>query len=909
VSNEFDAALVGEYSIKELPAAFQTFLHRYYPSYIKASPVKLSNENFSFVITTKKVDEYLGLVNKNLTGFNNTNLSGRINTKDNLFDLDADVPQFSYRDIAFYNVNLQGRGTYDSLALTTNIGEVFVNDSLHFPGTKINVRAGNDVSKITVTTSASQTLNSASLSGTLHTMQNGFSVVFDPSTFDINGKRWTIDNGGELTLSRDIVTTEGLKIYSGDQQVLITSHAAQAGSGTDLNIDLKKVNIGDFAPFFVKSNRLEGLLTGQVDISDPFRLMNVDVKAEAEQFRFDNDSIGKIQLNSSYSKATGRVTVNAVSDNKDYNFDVSGLINISDSTGTGIDITTHPRRMSIHPLEQYLTGIFSNVKGFASGDLRIVGKGNNLKYLGTLSLTDAELMVDYTKCRYRIPKATVSLLEDRIDFGSFPIKDELNNTGEVQVGKLYHSNFKDMAFDFRVRTNRLLLLNTTPVDNNQFYGKAIGKAEFKFNGPSEDMEMEVIAEPVDSSFIYLPTANSRVKGEADFLSWKVYGKEMAQVKTQKSESSLSVHLKMTANSLAKINVILDEAAGDQISATGRGVLDLRAGTKENLTLNGRLDINKGDYTFSFQSIKRLFKLRESASNFLVWNGDPYNATLQVSAEYLAKNVRFSDLGLNANSAYSSVLSTNVKQFVGDVLVITDIKNTLKNPNISFTIALPQNSPLVNDADAATVLSLIKRDDNELNKQVSLLVVFNTFGPLSSARNTGWNLTQRGFEGIVVNSLSSFFSATLTKQFSSLLQNVLKDPTIRVNITANFYNGNNLNDITSQATYLNTYRSSLGFSINKSYFNERLTFIVGSAVDVGFNNAAAASAGNNLQFLPDVNAQLKLTPDGKFVLNFFYRQNTGYTGASTLGKQSRSGASISFRKEFDSVGQLFRKKPR
>lgn len=906
VSNEFDAALVGEYSIRELPAAFQTYLHRYYPSYIKASSKKLSNENFSFVITTKKIDEYLSLFNKNLSGFNNTNLSGRINTKENLFDLDADVPQFNYRDIAFYNVNLQGRGTYDSLALTTNIGDVYVNDSLHFPGTKINVRAGNDVSKITVTTSANQTLNSASVSGTLHTMQNGFSVVFDPSTFDINGKRWTIDNGGELTLSKDIVTTDGLKIYSGDQQVLVTSHPSEMGNGSDLGIELKKVNIGDFAPFFIKSNRLEGLLTGKVDIADPFGLMNVDVKAEAEQFRFDNDSIGKIQISSAYSKSTGRVTINGISANKDYDFDVTGLINISDSTGANIDITTHPRRMSIHPLGQYLTGIFSDVKGFASGDLRIVGKGNNLKYLGNVTLTDGELLVDYTKCRYRIPKATVALLDDRIDFGSFPIKDELNNTGEVQVGKLYHSNFKDMTFDFKVRTNRLLLLNTTQADNNQFYGRAIGRAEFKFSGPSEDMEMDVAAEPVDSSSIFLPTSNSRVKGEADFLSWKVYGKEMAQTKTQKSESSLSVHLKMTANNLAKINVILDEAAGDKISAVGRGVLDLRAGTKENLTLNGRLDINRGDYTFTFQSIKRRFRLRESANNSLQWSGDPYNAILQVSAEYLAEKVRFSDLGLNSNSVYS-VIGANVKQFVGDVLVVANITNTLKAPTIKFDIQLPGNSPVINDPDAATVLSLIKRDENELNKQVSLLVVFNSFGPLSSTRNANFNVGQKGFEGIVVNSLSSFFSATLTRQFSSLLQTVLKDPSIRVNINATLYNGNNLNDIASQATYFNTYRSSFAFSINKSYFNERLTFIVGSALDVGFNNAAAATAGSNLQFLPDVNAQLKLTPDGKFLLNFFYRQNTSYTTTNALGKQSRSGASVSFRKEFDSLGQLFRKK--
>ena len=72
---------------------------------------------------------------------------------------------------------------------------------------------------------------------------------------------------------------------------------------------------------------------------------------------------------------------------------------------------------------------------------------------------------------------------------------------------------------------------------------------------------------------------------------------------------------MTANKFARVNVILDEAAGDQISAVGHGVLDMRVGTNENLSLNGRLDIDKGDYTFTFQSIKRKFKLREGEANY------------------------------------------------------------------------------------------------------------------------------------------------------------------------------------------------------------------------------------------------------------------------------------------------------
>ncbi|RYF95873.1 MAG: hypothetical protein EOO00_04065, partial [Chitinophagaceae bacterium] len=83
VSNEFDAALVGEFSIKDLPESFRTFLSKYYPAYIQKRRVLTSNENFSFVITTKQVDEYLQFVTDDFHGFNFSTITGRINTREN----------------------------------------------------------------------------------------------------------------------------------------------------------------------------------------------------------------------------------------------------------------------------------------------------------------------------------------------------------------------------------------------------------------------------------------------------------------------------------------------------------------------------------------------------------------------------------------------------------------------------------------------------------------------------------------------------------------------------------------------------------------------------------------------------------------------------------------------------------
>ncbi len=84
----------------------------------------------------------MSFIDKNLSGFNYSTVTGRINSKENLLDLSAEVPQFNYKKIAFYNVNVKGTGNHDTLSLTSSIADVYINDSLHFPGTDLRVRLG-----------------------------------------------------------------------------------------------------------------------------------------------------------------------------------------------------------------------------------------------------------------------------------------------------------------------------------------------------------------------------------------------------------------------------------------------------------------------------------------------------------------------------------------------------------------------------------------------------------------------------------------------------------------------------------------------------------------------------------------------------------------------------------------------
>ncbi len=902
-SNEFDAALVGQFSLKDLPNSVRSFLQQYYPAYIKPGKEKPKNENFSFVITTKNVSEYLKLFQDQVEGLNYSTISGSINTYENKLDLTASVPSLKVSNILLTNIDLNAKGNYDSLNVETRVYDVALNDSLHFPDTYVKIRSSNDISDVVINTSANQALNAANLSAQVQTLETGAKITFNESNFDLNGKNWTINKNGELVFTRDLISADNIRIFNNDQSIEVTTVPSDIGNTQDIRVDLQKLNIGDFTPFFLRDMRMEGLMTGSINIIDPFGKFQIDAQTEAEQFRFENDSIGKVQLNGFYNARTGTVNFGAKSENLNYIFDAEGVYTLKDSSrdeNLGINVKLNETRIGV--LQKYLGGVFSEIDGKATGTLRIQGPSTNLDYLGRIRLADGRLRVKFTNVVYTVPVAEFNFLEDRIDFGTFNLRDTLGNYGQVRNGVMYHQGFDDLGFDFNLNTNKLLVLATENNGTDPFYGKVIARANMSLRGPLDNMVMNISGEAADSSSFTLTNKASKESGVADFVVWKVYGREMQPVE-KSGEVNLSINLDVKATNLVDMYVIMDEVTGDVIKANGEGALQINANTNGDLSLTGRYDINRGNYNFSFESLlKKPFKLRENANNYIQWSGDPFNAMINIDAEYEAENVKFSDLGLdNFGGITGGSVNQNVRNYRGKMLVIANLTGQLMKPDIKFQIELPQNSPLRNDPDAQLLLSSIRKDENELNKQVAFLIVFNSFAP-RTASGTQANIGGAAFEGIVVGSISGVLSNALSKQFSSVLQNLFNDKSIRVSFDARLYSGSNFLANVGGNNAFNIDRTNLNLSIAKSYLNDRLSFTFASAVDFGLTSAQVNAAGN-LPFLPDITAEWKITPDGRLVLTFFYRDTYNYLGG-TGARQNRTGASISYRKDFDRIWDLF-----
>lgn len=898
-SNVFDATITGQFDLEALPEAVLLFLSRYYPSYIRAPRYQVANQSFTFDITTGVVEDYVPLIDKSLSGFNNSRITGSLDIASNTLQLNATVPQFSINQYQFSDVSVKGDGNFERLVVNGQVNNAIVTDSLSFPQTNFSITAKNDVSDIQINTTANQTINQANLSAQIRTFADGASVFFNPSTFVLNGKTWSIEQGGELAFRKNTVLQGQLVFKESLQEIRISTQPSAIGDWNNLLVSLRSINIGDLSPFFLKGNTAEGLLFGDIIIEDPQHRFNVlSDNIRTEQLRIDNDSIGQVQAALSYNNSTGMLTArgNNADPEQQVNFDLA--LDLKDSANLYRDrISVNTQNYPVKILERFLGTLFSDMQGFVTGNLDILGEGSDREYIAKARLRDAGLKINFTQVFYKLDDTEIELTRDAIELGTIKLRDKYNNTATVR-GNIRHRNFQNMEFDIvaEVDGEPMELINTTYNDNQQFYGRAMGTGSLILIGPQNDMFMQINARASesDSSYITLPPSTSRESGVASFMVERKYGTEMEDAEYTGAATNITYEVNLAANPFVNIEVILDDLTGDVIKGRGVGNLQLRAGTSEPLSLRGRYDIQEGSYLFTFQSFfKKPFVLRKGSNNYIEWNGDPYTATIKFDALYEANDVSLAPL------ATSLALDNQIARYRGDVTVIASLTGELFRPRFDFQIEFPQNfysSMRPQDAFALQqTIQQIERNTNELNKQVAFLIATNSFAPFE------------GGQSGVVNPLNEFAYSTISgllfgevnKRLNQLLSKILQNDDLTVNFTGSLYNSNLLDQDTKDIL---PNQSNLNISVGLPLLNERVLITLGSTFDIPLQS----SIEQNVQLFPDVTVEFLINKSGTVRATFFYRQTPDLitTNAQGLRGTQRAGANLAYRRDFSSLGNLF-----
>ncbi len=915
LANEFDATIEGDFKVNALPDAVTYLLNKYYPSYIKAPRKFPAGQNFTFDITTYYIDDYMQLLNKKLTGFNNSHFSGGLNTNTSELTLNISMPQYKFGQYNFDDVNIKAIGNSDSLYIVGETRNININDSLNIPFTQFTINAHNDISRVSIQTGANQTVEKADINAVVQTFADGVEINFEPSDFSINGKVWAINKDGVLRFRKNSPADGNLILSEGNQSIELVTERSTGGNWSNLKAKISNLNLGDIQPFILPMNRLEGLLSGNILIENPggdIRISSSDIRTQ--HLRLDNDSLGEINASLSYEKLTKELNIKGSTANQEHNLAFDGKLFIGDKEKEKNNkIALKAKMFEIKILERFLGTLFSDMQGFLTGDIDLEGAFNRLAITGKGKLQNAGLRVNFTQCFYKIKDTEISLTPEEINLDGIVLTDTATKNPIYIRGGIEHNSFRNMFYNLDITTRKpgttgdasnkpVLLINTTYKDNKQFYGKVFGTASLSLAGAQRDMFMTIdaAASEIDSSFITLPPAASRESGIAEFLVERKYGREMNDTDVAKNSNNITYDVRITANPAVNVTVQIDELTGDQVRGRGTGTLNIRSGTSAPLSLRGRFDIDEGDYLFTFQSLfKKPFKLRKGGNNFISWDGDPYKAQVNIDAYYEAVNVSFAPLA-DKLSLGNSGLATDR----GNVYVLANMRGELFKPEFAFKLDFPETNRIKNDPSLALSVQQLESDVNEINKQVAFLIVLNSFAPPDINTDFFANTIRDGVTQSAYSSISGLLFNEINKAINNAFAKIFNNR-VGFNLTSSLYNRNLLETNNSGLT------PNLGINIPIS-ITDRFSIKVGSTIDLGYEGSATNTTTSDvLRLLPDVSLEWLLNAKGTLRASIFYRENNDNLTATSngnIGKARRVGANLSYRKDSDNFwGLFFRRK--
>ena len=872
-SSDIDANITGVFKIKELTDAFKVFLSNYYPNYISKPTKKLSNQNFSFYIKTKNTEDLLKVLDPKIIGGNNSIINGRVDLYNKSINAYAEIPRIGYNNRVFSNVSMTEQGNLDSLLTNINFGNIILTENASIPNTSIYIKSSNDISDIKLTTSSSENINNAELNASLTTLTDGIKIHFYPSSFIINDKTWNLEKDGELTLRKNFIHANEIKFNQDNQSVLISTELDNTSEEQRIIAQINNFSLEDFIPFAFKDPSVKGFLTGTAIIKDPMGKMDIEFKGDVKNLYLDNKIIGNVAINSTANTSSG--LINYFADNIDSQnvFSLKGTYNYKDSVNNlRANLDAHKINLSI--LQPYLSDIFNQMDGIATTNLKLSG-GDDHQYLtGKAHIPAGSFTVDYTKCKYTLENQDIDFSDDFIDLNFIQIKDTLNNTATIN-GKIHHNLFNDISFNnLKVETGKLILLHTTKNDNPDFYGNIIGKSSLSINGPISNAVINIDGEPslLDTSHIYIPTSDSKESIKTDYIEFVKFGKELDNTNISNG-NNITINLKIKANPSCKVDVILDEETGDIIKGQGEGLIDIKVGSSEPLSIRGNYKLTKGEYNFNFQTFfQKPFTLN---SGTITWNGDPYQANIDIYAEYLAKNVDISNLST----------SSGFKQ-KEDIKIISHLTGILQNPLVKFDLELPEKSDAKREDIIVKRLADFKNDENEMNKQVASLLLFNTF--IIGNQNF---LTQGNASTLITNTIGGVVSSLLTNLLNKELEKATKG------MLSTYVDINPTLDLQKSASQLQAnIRAGL-----KILLSNKLVVLVGGNLD--YNNPTYSQQLEKKGLLsPDITIEWLINKDGTLRIVGFNRSSIDLT----LNQRNRSGLQLSYRKDINKLREIFTK---
>ncbi|RRA99255.1 translocation/assembly module TamB [Larkinella rosea] len=702
------------------------------------------------------------------------------------------------------------------------------------------------------------------LSGNLAVADRAYQFRFNPDGLLTNYQRWSSDTTGYIQYSEDGIVAEKFLLQTGKQKILINSIVPQPNA--PLHVNVENIDLTNMSKLANQDTTLVGgTLNGDVMLRNVLTNLSFTGNINVDSLNVMAKPLGN--LAAKFENTTEqRISTDVTLVGSGNQARVTGFYKASDPANA-LDFKIILDSLSARTIEAFSFGQLRQTSGRLRGQVDVKGSVEQPRMNGSMSFDSLAFNVAYLNATYKIDEETIRFNEKTITFQDFSVRDALNRTlttnGTITLRKL-----PDVAYNLNIKADKFQVLNATRKDNDLAYGNAAISANLNIRGSGTSPTINGSIKLEDDSKItmVLPDQSSTVNEAREIVTFIDHNDTLAlrkyltvaKVDTAtrrrafKELSNAQIDLSLEVNDKSEITVVVDELNGDNLRIKGNARLNVGITKSGNITLLGRYDVTEGDYSLTYQVLKRKFSIQKGSN--LTWTGDPLRAQLDITAIYQTNAVP-SNLIANETSEQLRIASKQKIPFN----VLLKMKGRLSAPDITFDIAMPDEdflaSRLVIDA-VNTKLSQLRQDPSQLNKQVFGLMVLGSFIAETSSSSSGGSLINT--EELARSSVSKILSDQLERFASSLIKGV----------DVNF----DLLSTTQAARPNNTVgsRTDLNVGVSKSFLQGRLTVSVGRNFLLEKNDSNITRNPNEV--FDNLSLNYNLTRDGRYMMRGYRKSD-------------------------------------
>lgn len=869
LNSEFVTAVVkGKYSYQTIPLSVIKTAERYIPSLLSINNKKKEPENdFNFDVHVYNTSILTEVFNIPLTVYTHSTLKGYFNDKAHKLRVEGYFPSFKYNDSWFESGMILCENLSDQIkcsvrasnhmkkgsVLNLSVDATAQNDILN---TSINW--GNDA-QITYSGKFSAVTNFFKTAGEHPILQANIDVqptkvILNDSTWNIHPSRIAVDSGR--------VFIDNFLFNHKDQFLRINGKLTKNVEDT-VKVDLKDINLSyvfDIVQFHAVD--FDGMASGTATASGVMKNPGLNAKLFVKNFSLNQGILGDMNISAAWDKEVEGISLDADMREKGISHTiVKGYVS---PKRKGLDLHIGADSTNISFLQRFMKSIASNVHGRANGNVRLFGGFKSLNLEGAV-YADAGFKIDVLNAAFLL-KDSVRLMPDNIQFSNVRVYDSEGHEGRVN-GDLFHHNLKDLSYRFQMNANNMLVFNTKEDPDFPFYGTIYGTGNVVLDGSSEGLNVDVaMTTNRKTNFVYTVGGTSSATSN-QFITFvdrtpkrqtrdSIPLLEDIRKPVEEPDIPMDIRLNILVDATpdATMKIIMDPVAGDYIGGRGNGNIRIDFYNKGDVKMFGSYTIDQGVYKFSLQEVIRKDFIINSGST-ITFNGDPFDANLDIRAAYTVNSASLSDLGINFNQ------QNNVK-----VNCLMDLTGNLLKPNVKFDIELPNDNEEIKNA----VKSAISTDE-QMNMQILYLLGIGKFYTYDYNNN-----------GQSSNAMSSVLSSTISGQLNNMLSQAIN--------SSNWNFGTNLS--TGDKGWTDMEIEGI---LSGQLLNNRL-LINGN---FGYRDNPTA----NTNFVGDFDIEYLLTKAGDIRLKAYNQTNDRYFTKTTLTTQ---GVGIIYKKDFNRWRELFKR---